>query len=70
MMSSSQTNFEANRREYEGVFASLERAMGIYKIDFYLIGAQSRDVWTNHLTVVKRTTYDIDFAVYVPDQSA
>jgi predicted nucleotidyltransferase len=70
MMSSSQTNFEAIRKQYESVFVALERVMTLHNMDFYLIGAQSRDVWTNHLSVAKRTTYDIDFAVYVPDQSA
>jgi predicted nucleotidyltransferase len=69
-MTISQTNFEAIRIQYEPVFAALERAMASRDIDFYLIGAQSRDVWTNHLSMDKRITRDIDFAVYVPDQKA
>jgi predicted nucleotidyltransferase len=64
-MSISQANFEKIRQHYNPVFTALERAMAIYDIDFYLIGAQSRDVWTNHLSMDKRITRDIDFAVYV-----
>lgn len=38
-------------------------------VDFYLIGAQSRDVWTNHLPLKgKRTTSDLDYLVYVKDR--
>jgi predicted nucleotidyltransferase len=64
-MSISQTNFENIRQYYDPVFTALERAMANYDIDFYLIGAQARDVWTNHLLMDKRITRDIDFAVYV-----
>jgi predicted nucleotidyltransferase len=65
----SQTNFEAIRESYKPIFAALERAFSHFGIDFYLIGAQSRDVWTNHLSLVKRTTRDIDFAVMINDRS-
>ena len=41
--------------------------MRILDIDYYMIGAQSRDVWTHHLPGNRRITRDIDFAVFVPD---
>lgn len=50
------------------VFEALERALKKISVDFYLIGAQSRDVWTNHIDLKgKRTTADIDYLVYVKD---
>jgi predicted nucleotidyltransferase len=68
-MTISQTNFEAIRVSYAPIFAVLEKAFAHFGIDFYLIGAQSRDVWINHLSLTKRTTNDIDFAVMMNDQS-
>jgi predicted nucleotidyltransferase len=61
------TNFEQVREAYKDIFDALERAFKKFGVDFYLIGAQSRDVWTNHLALVKRTTRDIDYCVYMPD---
>lgn len=68
-MTTWQTNFEAIRESYASIFTSLEKAFTHFGIDFYLIGAQSRNVWINHLSLIKRTTYDIDFAVMISDQS-
>src|SRR5215469_18122468 len=61
------TNFERIREVYKGIFEALERAFKKFDIDFYLIGAQSRDVWTNHLNLEKRTTRDIDYCVFIKD---
>jgi predicted nucleotidyltransferase len=61
------TNFEEVRQAYKNIFDALERAFKRFSIDFYLIGAQSRDVWTNHLPLDKRTTRDIDYCVYIKD---
>ena len=68
-MTISQNNFEAIRSAYAPIFDALERAFAALEIDFYLIGAQSRDVWTNHLPLVKRTTRDIDFAVMISNRA-
>lgn len=61
------TNFEKVKEVYEDIFEALERAFQKFDTDFYLIGAQSRDVWTDHLDLIKRTTRDIDYCVYVKD---
>jgi predicted nucleotidyltransferase len=61
------TNFEQVKEVYKDIFDALERAFKKLDVDFYLIGAQSRDVWINHLSLEKRTTRDIDYAVYVAD---
>jgi predicted nucleotidyltransferase len=61
------TNFHKVKEVYKGIFDALERALIKFEIDYYLIGAQSRDVWTNHLDLDKRTTRDIDYCVYVKD---
>lgn len=62
-------NFNQIRESNGPVFDALERALIKLGVDFYLIGAQSRDVWTNHLTLKdKRTTIDLDYLVYVKDK--
>ena len=53
MSTSLQTNFNSVRDAYAPVFDALERALQQFDIDFYLIGAQARDVWTNHLNIGK-----------------
>jgi len=68
-MNYSQVNFQSIKDNYKDIFAALERTLSHFGIDYYLIGAQSRDVWTNHLSLVKRTTRDIDFAVLVGDRA-
>ena len=64
-MSYWQTNFDKVKEQYHLVFEVLEKAFEKFEIDFYLIGAQSRDVWTNHLPIDKRITRDIDYSVYI-----
>ncbi|MBN1416491.1 MAG: hypothetical protein JW973_15410 [Bacteroidales bacterium] len=46
---------------------ALERAFKKFGIDYYLIGAFVREVWTDHITGLpeKRITRDLDFAVYI-----
>ncbi len=61
------TNFEEIKEAYKGIFEALERAFKKFEINYYLIGAQSRDVWISHLHLEKRTTRDIDYCVYVKD---
>ena len=62
-----QTNFDKVRDEYAPVFNAIERALAKFDIDFYLIGAQSRDVWTTHLDIDRRKTKDIDYSVFIND---
>ncbi|MES2702916.1 MAG: hypothetical protein V4649_09770 [Bacteroidota bacterium] len=57
------------KNNYAPVFDALERALQKFDIDFYLIGAQSRDVWTNHLNIEKRITRDIDYFVLTADRT-
>jgi len=68
MSSIYRTNFEKIKEVYKDIFEALERAFKRFDIDYYLIGAQSRDVWTDHLDLTKRTTRDIDYCVYVKDR--
>lgn len=68
-MSIYSNNFNKIREENRSVFDALERALHQLDVDFYLIGAQSRDVWIEHLNLKgKRTTTDIDYLVYVKDR--
>jgi hypothetical protein len=64
-MSYWQINFDKVKAQYHLVFEVLEKAFTKFEIDFYLIDAQSRDVWTNHLPIDKRITRDIDYSVYI-----
>lgn len=63
-----ETNFDQVREEYASVFDAIERALSKFDIDFYLIGAQSRDVWTNHIDMERRVTRDIDYSVLIGDK--
>ena len=62
------TNYNLIREAYRDIFDALERALHHLGIDCYLIGAQSRDVWINHLDMEQRSTRDIDFLVFVPNR--
>lgn len=62
------TNFEQIKNAYKNIFDALERALKLFDVDFYLIGAKSRDVWINHLDLNIRTTRDIDYSVFVKDR--
>lgn len=65
-MSFLKENFEGLRNEgLKATFEALEAAFAAYDIDYYLIGARARDLWTNHLNLSKRTTEDVDFCIYI-----
>lgn len=51
--------------ELKGVFDSLEEAFKATEIDYYLIGAQARDMWYSRGGKSSRQTKDVDFAVFV-----
>ena len=68
MMSILETNFDTVKEAYASVFEAIERVLLKFDIDFYLIGAQSRDVWTNHIDIDKRVTRDIDYCVLINDR--
>ena len=69
MSSIYRNNFEKIKEAYRDIFEALERASKRFDIDYYLIGAQSRDVWTDHLNLIKRITRDIDYCIYVEDRN-
>jgi predicted nucleotidyltransferase len=52
------------------MLAALERGFAKFDIDFYLVGAVSRDVWLTGINNItpRRSTGDIDFAVYINDK--
>ncbi|MGC4038562.1 MAG: hypothetical protein QM764_21545 [Chitinophagaceae bacterium] len=52
------------------MLAELEKAFEKFKIDFYLVGAISRDVWFTGIHGIrpKRSTADIDFAVLIHEK--
>lgn len=70
-MSTYKLNFDEIRQTGNlGVMLeALERGFEKFGIDFYLVGAVSRDVWMTGIHKIKpqRTTGDIDFAVYIND---
>jgi predicted nucleotidyltransferase len=71
-MSTYKLNFEQIRQDVKlgTMLGALERGFEKFGIDFYLIGAVSRDVWMAGINKIKprRTTGDIDFAVYINDK--
>ena len=60
-------NFERLKNEgLKKTFEVLELAFKKYGIDYYLIGARARDLWTDHIPLRdKRTTVDVDFCIYI-----
>ena len=62
-----QKNFERLKNEgLKETFEVLELAFKKYDIDYYLIGARARDLWTDHIALgEKRTTEDVDFCIYI-----
>jgi predicted nucleotidyltransferase len=63
------TSFEKIRQDagMDETLSALERGFQKYNIDFYLVGAVSRDVWLSGLNGItpRRTTADVDFAVFI-----
>jgi len=66
-MSFLKKNFERLKNEgLKETFEVLELAFKKYGIDYYLIGARARDLWTDHIDLSeKRTTEDVDFCIYI-----
>ncbi len=66
-MSFLKKNFERLKNEgLKETFEVLELAFKKYGIDYYLIGARARDLWTDHIALgEKRTTEDVDFCIYI-----
>jgi|SRR4030095_11532282 len=65
-------NFEKFRNEdYKEFLDKLEETFSKFGIDFYLIGATSRDLWINGIDSIPlaRATYDLDFAIYINDSN-
>ena len=52
------------------MLAALERGFARFGIDFYLVGAVSRDLWITgiHKAKPRKTTGDIDFAICINDK--
>jgi predicted nucleotidyltransferase len=65
-------SFEQIRQQpgLDEMLQALERGLNKFRIDFYLVGAVSRDVWMSgiHKLKPRRTTGDIDFAVFINDK--
>jgi predicted nucleotidyltransferase len=57
-------------KELGDMLQALERGFQKFSIDYYLVGAVSRDVWMSgiHRLRPRRTTGDIDFAVLINDK--
>ncbi len=49
------------------MFLALQRGFQVFGIDFFLLGAFARDIWTTHLNNIRtqRATKDIDLAILV-----
>ena len=58
--------------EISEMLTALERGLAKFKVDFYLVGAVARDVWMNAINKIepRRTTGDIDFAVFINNIAA
>ena len=71
-MSTYKLNFEQIRQDakLDTMLRALERGFEKFGVDFYLVGAVSRDVWMAGINKIRprRTTGDIDFAVYINEK--
>ncbi|WP_341838615.1 nucleotidyl transferase AbiEii/AbiGii toxin family protein [Chitinophaga pollutisoli] len=58
------------RPELADMLQALERGFKKFEIDFYLVGAVSRNVWMSGINNIspRRATRDIDFAVFINDK--
>lgn len=69
MKNSYKTSFRDLRQEgFQEMFESLERALQLLDIDFYLIGALARDTWLTQKGARALGTKDVDFAVLVANE--
>ncbi len=66
------TNFERLQLDsgFTNALLALERGFARFKVDYYLVGAISRNVWLSgiHKIMPKRATGDIDFAVFINNE--
>ena len=71
-MSTYKLSFEQIRQDpgLSDMLSALERGFQQFGIDYYLVGAVSRDVWMAGINKITptRTTGDIDFAVLINDK--
>jgi predicted nucleotidyltransferase len=71
-MANYKVSFEQIRQQpgLTDLLKALERGFSKFGVDFYLVGAVSRDIWMNGVNKIapKRTTGDIDFAVFINDK--
>lgn len=69
MMNTYKLNYNQLRQQPEisEMLSALERGLTKYRVDFYLVGAVARDVWMSGINKIepRRTTGDIDFAVFI-----
>jgi predicted nucleotidyltransferase len=65
-------SFEQIRLKHHigGMLEALERGIRKFGIDFYLVGAVSRDIWMSGIYKIasRRITRDIDFAIFINDK--
>lgn len=67
-MNTLKNNFDNTiRQKFGDALDVLEQAFQEFQIDYYLIGAFVREVWTDHIKTLpnKRATRDIGFAIYI-----
>ncbi|WP_436490377.1 hypothetical protein [Chitinophaga sp. ARDCPP14] len=71
-MSTYRINFDQIRQHPSlgDLLGALENVLSKFGIDYYLVGAVSRDVWMSGINKItpRRTTGDIDFAVFINDK--
>lgn len=68
MMNTLKNNFDNTiKQKFGKSLEVLESAFQKFGIDYYLIGAFVREVWTDHIKTLPdmRATRDIDFAIYI-----
>lgn len=53
------------------MFLALQRGFQVFGIDFFLLGAFARDIWTTHLHKIRvtRITNDVDLAILVSNNT-
>jgi predicted nucleotidyltransferase len=71
-MSTYRINFDQIRQHASlgDLLGALENGLSKFGIDYYLVGAVSRDIWMSGINKItpRRTTGDIDFAVFINDK--
>ena len=71
-MNSYKISFEQIRQDHlmKEMLQALERGLKKFNIDYYLVGAVSRDIWMTGINKIApgRVTGDIDFAIFINDK--